>query len=112
MLGRAYQRHALVCGRVAVGDIHDARLGLAPGERRYRTIRFLDDVADGFRPLLEELIRRRGSAGRRFAERLEPIDIVLDNAYDGHQRVTGQLEPPTLRYGRLREIEFTIREQR
>lgn len=107
--GRAYQRYTLVCGRVVVGDIHDDRLGLAPAEREYATIRFLDDIADGFRPVLEELVRRRGAAAKRLAERLEPLEIVISGNSRRRRRVVGRLEPPLLRYGRLRQIEFRLR---
>lgn len=59
---------------------------------------------------LRELARRRGQAARRAAERMEPIQIVVDDPRHGRVRISGRIEPPQVHWGDLREIEFGLRE--
>lgn len=106
--GRALRHDQPVCGRIDLVIAHDDRVGLAPTQRRHATVRFLDPPTDRLRDDLATLLRRRGAAGRRAAERLEPIELVLDTD-NGQQRLAGRLEPPLLRHGPLRDIEFGIR---
>lgn len=108
--GRAYRDGEVVCGRVHVTIGRDGRLGLARHERRYVAARFLERLDPALRTELAELVRRRGSAARRAAERMEPVEIVLDDPRQGRQRIIGRVEPPQARYGELREIEFSLRE--
>jgi hypothetical protein len=110
--GRAYRDGSLVCGRVHVTFRRDDRLGLAPRERRHVAARFLDRVHPDLRAELAELARRRGSAARRAAERIEPIAIVIDDPCLGRERIVAQIEPPQVRlcYGALGDVEFELRE--
>jgi len=110
--GRAYRNGKLVCARVHVTIGYDDRLGLSRAERRYLAARFVECVDPALRGELISMVRRRGSAARRIAESLEPLLIVLDDDDPAHgrQRLTARLQPPLLRFGHLREIEFTLRE--
>jgi hypothetical protein len=70
------------------------------------------DVGRGWlqrRGELTRLVRRRGSAARRAAERVDPIEVVMDDPHGERQRIVGQLEPPQVRHGLLRAIEFELR---
>jgi hypothetical protein len=108
--GRAYRAGRLVCARVQVTIGHDDRLGLTRRERRYVRARFQAERLDrALRTELIGLLRRRGAAGYRMAERIAPIELVID-APGGCHRVVGRLQPPLLRHGRLRDIEFGLRE--
>jgi hypothetical protein len=104
--GRAYRDGAVVCARVHVTIGRDARLGR---ERRYVLARFVERVDPALRTELVELTRRRGAAARRAAERMEPIEILVDDPHRGRERILGRLEPPGVR-GELRGIEFALRE--
>ena len=102
--GRAYRDGRLVCWRVHVTiGRDDARLGLAPHERRYVTARFRERLD---RTLHAELVE----LARRVAERMEPIVIVVEDPHRGRQRMVGRLQPPQVRGGDLCDIEFTVRE--
>lgn len=108
--GRAYRAGRLVCARVRVTIGHDDRLGLTRRERRYVSACFQERLDRALRIELIALLRRRGAAGYRIAERLDPIELVVDQP-DGHtRRIVGRLQPPQLRHGRLRDIEFVLRE--
>jgi hypothetical protein len=87
----------------------DFRLGLAPHERRYFAARFLEHPHPGLRSELTELVRRRGAAARRAAERMQPVEIVFEDPQGAPQRVVGWVQPPQLRRGDLDEIEFALR---
>jgi hypothetical protein len=104
--GRAYRDGMLVCGRVEVTVRADARFGLAPRERRCVTVRFRERVDPVLRKELSDLVRRRGVAARRAAERMKPIEIVFDDP--GLPRIVGWVEPPQRRHGALHEIEFGL----
>jgi hypothetical protein len=113
--GRAYRGATIVCARVHVTIGRDGRLGLAQHERRYVVARFLERLHPTLRGELTELTelsRSRGAAARRAAERMEPIEVVFDDKRLGRQRITGWVEPPQIRCGELREIEFGLREPR
>ncbi len=69
-------------------------------------VRFSEPVADDLRVELSELARRRGPASERAAERIGPIELVIDKPHGEHERITGRLRPPHSRHGRLPEIEF------
>jgi hypothetical protein len=88
----------------------DMRLGLAPRERRCVAIRFVEHLHPTLRTELTELVRRRGSAARRAAEHMDPIELVFDGPGEGLQRIIGWLEPPHQRHGNLHKIEFGLRE--
>ncbi len=90
---------AVVCGRVELTVAADSRLGLTPHDRRSFTVRFLDDLEPGLRTELTALVRRRGAAARRAAERMAPIEIVFDDPLWGLQRIAGSVEPPQRRNG-------------
>lgn len=101
---------AVVCGRVELTVAADSRLGLTPRERRSFTVRFLDALEPELRIELTTLVRRRGAAARRAAERMEPIEIVFDDPLRGLQRIAGSLQPPQRRTGvNLRDIQFGLR---
>jgi len=105
-VGRAYRAGKLVCGCVHVEIAFDDRLGLTRRERRSVRVRFCEPVDDALRAELTELARRRGTASERAAERIEPIELVIDSPWGGRERMTGRLRPPHRRHGQLREIEF------
>ena len=109
-LGRAYRGGQLVCACVQVTRGLDGRLGLAPRERRFVRVRFHEPLEDGLRTELFRLVRRRGAAARRAAERVDPIEFVVDDFRGERQRIVGWLQPPQVRHGQLRDIEFGLRE--
>jgi hypothetical protein len=94
---------------VAIG--FDDRVGLTRRERRTVRVRFCEPVADELRAELSELARRRGGAGERAAERIDPIEVVIDDPAGKGEHRTGRLRPVHTRHGRLREIEFGLRER-
>jgi hypothetical protein len=101
---------AVVCGRVELTVAADSRLGLTPRERRSFTVRFLDALEPGLRTELTTLVRRRGAAARRAAERMAPIEIVFDDPLGGLQRIAGSVQPPQRRNGvDLRDVQFGLR---
>jgi hypothetical protein len=91
---------------VQVAVRFDDRLGLTRYERRMVQVRFSEPVDDELRTELRELAGRRGSASQRAAERIEPIELVINDPSGEHEHVTGRLRPPHSRHGRLGEIEF------
>jgi hypothetical protein len=95
-----------VCGCVQVTVSIDERLGLTERERRMIGVRFHEPVDDDLRAELSELARRRGTASHRAAERIAPIELVVDDLQSEHERLIGGLQPPQRRHGPLREIEF------
>jgi hypothetical protein len=105
-IGRAYRAGRLVCGCVHVTVSFDERLGLTERERRIIRVRFHEPVDDDLRAQLTELARRRGTASHRAAERITPIELVVDDPRSEHERIVGGLQPPQRRHGQLREIEF------
>jgi hypothetical protein len=105
-VGRAYRAGRLVCGCVHVAVRLDDRLGLTRRERRMVRVRFCEPLADDLRAELGELARRRGTASERAAERIAPMELVIDDLTGERERITGRLRPPHRHHGRLREIEF------
>jgi hypothetical protein len=105
-VGRAYRAGRLVCGCVHVAIRLDERLGLTCRERRMVRVRFCEPLADDLRAELGELARRRGTASERAAERIAPMELVIDDPAGDRERITGRLRPPHRHHGRLREIEF------
>jgi hypothetical protein len=105
-VGRAYRAGRLVCGLVHVRVSVDHRLGLTQRERRMVRVRFCEPVDDDLRAELTELARRRGAASERMAERIAPIELLIDDPCGEHQHMIGGLRPPQRRHGPLREIEF------
>jgi hypothetical protein len=104
---RAYRDGAVVCDRVLVTVIaSDERLGLAPRERRYLTVRFVHGIEPGFRAQLMQVLRRRGVRSRRLAAALEPIELELDPA----GRLAGRIEAPAVRNLALEHTEFRLRQ--
>jgi hypothetical protein len=89
---------------------HDTRLGLARHERREVHARFQERIDGPLRSELIALVRRRGATARRIADTLDTIDLVLDRPDGEGQRITGRLQPPQLRHGRLGDIEFRLRQ--
>jgi hypothetical protein len=108
---RAYRDGRLVAGRVRLTVEHDVRVGLAPGERR-RSLRasFAERVDPALRAELVAVSRRRGAAARRAADRMEPIEVVIDDPHHGRERIVSRVLPPQQRRGDLDEIEFGLRE--
>jgi hypothetical protein len=91
---------------VQVAVRYDDRLGLTRRERRMVRVRFTEPVDDDLRAELSELARRHGTASQRAAERIDPIELVIDDPAGEHEHMTGRLQPPDTRHGRLSEIEF------
>jgi hypothetical protein len=108
--GRAYRAERLVCARVRVTIGDDDRLGLTRRERRYVSARFQEGLDRALRTDLVALLHRRGAASYRMAERLDPIELVVDQPDGDARRIVGRLQPPQLRHGRLRDIEFVLHE--
>jgi hypothetical protein len=108
-LGRAYRDGRLICGwvQVTIGD--DERLGLTRPERRLVQVRFREPLDDRLRSELILLLRRRGQGARRAAERIEPIEVVIDDPHGERERILGSIEPPQVHHGRLRDIDFALR---
>jgi hypothetical protein len=111
-LGRAYRAGRLVCGCVHLTVSLDGRLGLAPHERGLVRVRFHEPLDDDLRSELTQLVRRRGAAARRAVERVDPIEVVVDDPHGERQRIVGQLQPPQMRHGQLRSIEFELKRAR
>ena len=111
---RAYRDGRLVAGRVRLTVDRDVRVGLAPRERGRRQVRaaFLERVDPILRDELVAVARRRGAAARRAAERMDPIEVVIDDPHRGRERIVGRVEPPLQRRGDLDAIEFVLRELR
>lgn len=107
-LGRAYRAERLVCGCVHVTVSVDDRLGLAPHERRVVRVRFQEPIDDGLRAELAQLVRRRGSAACRVAERMDPIELVVDDRHGERVRIAGRLQAPQVRHVQIRDIEFGL----
>jgi hypothetical protein len=109
-LGRAYRSGRLVCGCVHITVSLDDRLGLTRRERRLVRVRFHEPLDDEVRAELGRLVRKRGSAALRLAEDIDPIEVVVDDPHGAHVRIVGRLQPPQVRHGQLRDIEFGLRE--
>jgi hypothetical protein len=109
---RAYRDGRLVAGRARLTVDHDVRVGIAAGERRRRSMRatFTERVDPTLHDELAAVVRRRGAAARRAADRMEPIEVVVEDTHLGRQRIVGRVEPPQVRRGDLDEIEFAVRE--
>jgi len=109
---RAYRDGRLVAGRVRLTVDHDVCVGLAPRERRRRSLRaaFAERVDPALRAELVAVARRRGAAARRAADRMEPIEIIIDDPHRGRERITGRVLPPQQGRGDLDEIEFGVQE--
>jgi len=88
----------------------DERLGLTERERRLVRVRFHEPVDDDLRIDLAELAGRRGLASDRVAERVDPIEVVIDDPRGGQERMIGGLRPPQRRHGPLRDLMFGLRE--
>jgi hypothetical protein len=110
-LARAYREGELVCGRVDLQIRSDARLGLAPRERRQLVARFVELLAPAFRRELEQLIYRRGAAAAQIGDRIGTIELVIEDPQRDGQRLVGHLEAPQVRRWELSETEFVIRER-
>jgi hypothetical protein len=108
---RAYRDGELICGRVDLTISLDARLGLAPRERRQLIARFVERLAPAFRHELEQLVCRRGAAAARIGDRIGPIKLVIEDPLQDGQRLVGHLEPPQWRRRELSKTEFVIRER-
>jgi hypothetical protein len=108
-LGRAYRCGRLVCGWVQVTLSDDERLGLTQQERRLVRVRFHEPLDDGLRCELTQLMRRRGAAAGRAAERIDPIEVVVDDPDAERERIVGRVEPPQVHHGPLSGIEFALR---
>jgi hypothetical protein len=109
---RAYRDGRLVAGRVRLIVDRDVRVGLAPRERRRRSLRaaFMERVDPALRDELAAVARRRGAAARRAADRMDPIEVVIDDPHRGRERIVGRVLPPQQRRGDLAEIEFGLQE--
>jgi hypothetical protein len=109
---RAYRNGRLVAGRVRLTVDHDVRAGLTSHERRRRSLRaaFTERVDPTLRAELVAVARRRGAAARRAADRMEPIEVVIDDPHRGRERIVGRVLPPQQQRGDFDEIEFGLRE--
>jgi hypothetical protein len=109
--GRAFRRCELVCGRVELTVVRDDdRLPLAVRERSYVVARFIDELQPELSNELRTLVRRRGARAKRIADSLEPVELVFAGSDGAERSISARIEPPQVRHGALREIEFTLRE--
>jgi hypothetical protein len=110
---RAYRDGRLVAGRVRLTVDHDVGVGLASRERRRRSLRasFTERVDPALRAELVAVARRGGAAARRAADRMQPIELVIDNPHRGRERIVGRVLPPQQHRGDLDEIEFGLQEE-
>jgi hypothetical protein len=108
-VGRAYRAGRLICGWVQVTVSDDERLGLTEQERRLVRVRFHEPIDDVLRRELTQLLRRRGAAAGRAAERIDPIEVIVDDPDAERERIVGRVEPPQVHHGPLRDIEFALR---
>jgi hypothetical protein len=84
----------------------DDRLGFAPRERRRVVVaRFTERVGPKLRELAA-VVRRRGAAARRAADRIAPIEVIDREG----RRIVAPSQPPQVRHGDLPDIMFTVRE--
>ena len=72
-------------------------------------VRFHEPVDDDLRAELTQLVRRRGAAARRAVERIDPIEFVVSDPDAEPQCIVGHLQPPQVRHGWLRDIEFELK---
>lgn len=96
-------------GRVRMRSRDDQRGRAARATQRERRVvraRFHEPLDDELRGELNQLLRRRGAAARRIADDLEAIEIVIEDPRGEPERIVGHVQPPRVRHGRLREIEF------
>jgi hypothetical protein len=109
---RAYRNGRLVAGRVRLTVDHEVRVGLAPRERRRRSLRaaFAERVDPALRAELVAVARRRGAAARRAADRIEPIELVIEDPHRGREQIVARVLPPQVRHSDLCDIEFVVRE--
>jgi len=94
--------------QVTISD--DERIGLTQQERRLVRLCFHEPLDDGLRSELTQLMRRRGAAASRAAERIDPIEVVVDDPHAERQRIVGRVEPPQVHHGALRDINFALRQ--
>jgi hypothetical protein len=78
-------------------------------ERRYRGARAYRD-GELICGELEQLVPRRGAGAARIGDRIQSIELVIDDPQRDSQRLVGRLEPPQWRRWELSENEFVIRE--
>jgi hypothetical protein len=106
--GRAYRAGRLICGRVQVTISDDERIGQTAEERCVVELRFHEPLDDRLRVELTRLLRRRGAAAGRAAERIDPIEVVVDDPSAARLRIVGRIQPPRVHHGALRDIEFPL----
>jgi hypothetical protein len=104
---QAYRDGQLVCVRVTVTVATDDRLGFAPRERR-RVVgtRFTERVDPKLRGELVAVVRRRGAAARRAADRIAPIEVIDSEG----RRIVARVQPPQVCHDDLSDIVFAVRE--
>ena len=108
--GQVYRDGLLICDRVRVTLARDDQPGAAPHQRRTVIARFDGRLHPTLRTELTQLTDCLGTAGRRLAERLEPIVLLFGDPHHGRERIVGRLLPPQAPSTDLREIEFRLRE--
>lgn len=106
--GRAFRDGELVCEQIVLAVVSDGRLGLAPWERHYTTVRFLRGIELGLRNELVGVLRSRGARSKRLAERVEPIDLVVEDRGEECE-LRGRLEPPVVRSAWIEQVDFRLR---
>jgi len=110
--GQAYRNGSLICDRAHVTLTRDDQPSAAPHQRRTIIARFDGRLHPTLRAELTQLTHCQGTAGRRAAERIEPIVLLLGDPHHERERIVGQLLPPRTHSNDLREIEFRVRELR
>lgn len=64
-------------------------------EDSYVQVVFADGVASELHHELAEMIGRRGAAAARYAERIEPVTIIVE-APQGRVELRGRIKPPSV----------------
>lgn len=110
--GQVYRDGSLICDRARVTLDRDDQLGAAARQRRTVIARFDGRLHPTLRAELTQLTDCLGTAGRRLAERIEPIVLLVGDPHHGRERIVGRLLPPHAHSNDLREVEFRVRELR
>lgn len=104
-----YRHGRIVCGGARVTFRQSRRLGLTSTERRSVRIVFASGISGELYRELAEMTQRRGAAATRYADRIEPVTIVVEDPQDGRVELRGRIKPPTVAPAPdVQHVEFPI----
>jgi hypothetical protein len=109
---RVYRRGRLVCAQARVAIVGDGRLGMTAWEsRRHVCVQFQDGIDPVLRAELHRLAGARGAKAARIADRLDPVEVVVED-HRRELRLEGRLERPVVGgYREIDRMDFRVREQ-